>query len=82
VLDKEILNASKVGVVDVAESRDQGGALTMLARGAVGRRVGGEVCRVAVELAREPCDTGGGRLVELDRDESQPADRGDRHRGA
>jgi hypothetical protein len=58
VLDKEILNASKVGVVDVTESRDRGGALTMLARGAIGGRIGGEVCRVSVELAREPGDGG------------------------
>lgn len=81
VLDKEILKASKVRVID-RTARDHGGALTILARGAVGGRVGGEVCRVAVELAREACDAGGGRLVELDRDESQPADRGDRDRGA
>jgi hypothetical protein len=64
VLDEEFLKASKVGILDVTESRDHGGALTMLARGAVGWRVRGEVCRVAVELARQPCDARGRRLAE------------------
>ena len=81
MLDEEILDVVDLARIGVAEVRELRGALAVLARRALGRVIAREVLDVDAQLGREPLHAGARCVLELGRDEPQPADRRDGDRG-